>query len=126
MAAKKNMTTEELKETVDTTIENGKKAAKRATKAAKEKATKAVEEIKDGVEQAKKTTRKKTVKGSVVLQWGGREFVSEDLLVKVKEIWVNELGKTASSFKEAKVYVKPEENTAYYVVNDEVSGSFTL
>ena len=35
-------------------------------------------------------------------------------------------GKKAEELKSLKVYVKPEEFTAYYVINDDVTGSIDL
>jgi hypothetical protein len=36
------------------------------------------------------------------------------------------MGKKAADLKDIKVYVKPEENAAYYVINNEETGSFGL
>lgn len=76
---------------------------------------------------AKKTTTKKAavVTEEVYLQYAGKEFSSKDLTARVKEIW-KEMGKKAADLKDIKVYVKPEENAAYYVINNEETGSFGL
>lgn len=76
---------------------------------------------------AKRTTTKKAavVTEEVYLQYAGKEFSSADLTAKVKEIW-KEMGKKAADLKDIKVYVKPEENAAYYVINNEETGSFGL
>ena len=75
----------------------------------------------------KRTTTKKAavVTEEVYLQYAGKEFSSADLTAKVKEIW-KEMGKKAADLKDIKVYVKPEENAAYYVINNEETGSFGL
>lgn len=96
-----------------------KVAAKTEKAAAKtvEKAEKAAKEV------AKRTaTRKTAVKENVYLQYMGKEINKEDLLTQVKEIWTKEMGKKASEMKSVTLYLKPEENAAYYVVNDDVTG----
>ena len=39
---------------------------------------------------------------------------------------VSDVLKKAEELKSLKVYVKPEEFTAYYVINDDVTGSIDL
>ena len=96
------------------------KAAKTAKKAPAKKTT-------ARKTPAKRTTTKKAavVTEEVYLQYAGKEFSSADLTAKVKEIW-KEMGKKAADLKDIKVYVKPEENAAYYVINNEETGSFGL
>ncbi len=106
------------------------KAAKPAveTKAVKAEATKAAAKTTEKAAEAKTTeTAKKAavVTEEVYLQYAGKEFSSADLTAKVKEIW-KEMGKKAADLKDIKVYVKPEENAAYYVINNEETGSFGL
>ena len=36
------------------------------------------------------------------------------------------MGKKAADMKELKVYIKPEENAAYYVINGDVTGCVSL
>ena len=68
---------------------------------------------------------KKTVTKAAKPAVETKEFSSADLTAKVKEIW-KEMGKKAADLKDIKVYVKPEENAAYYVINNEETGSFGL
>ena len=98
------------------------KAAKTTAKAAEAKTTETARKT-----PAKRTTTKKAavVTEEVYLQYAGKEFSSADLTAKVKEIW-KEMGKKAADLKDIKVYVKPEENAAYYVINNEETGSFGL
>lgn len=75
----------------------------------------------------KKAAAKAPVKTQeVYVQFGGKEISVKDLTEKVKDIWTKELGNKVKDMTDVKVYVKPEENTAYYVVNGEVSGSMEL
>ena len=79
----------------------------------------------------KKTTAAKAAKKAektedVILQFGGREINDKDLVARVNEIWTKDLGKKAADLKDMRIYVKPEEYTAYYVINDDITGSFDL
>ena len=123
MATKKVVTKAEKNETStnDTVTEKKAPAKKTAAKKAPAKKTTARKT------PAKRTTTKKAavVTEEVYLQYAGKEFSSADLTAKVKEIW-KEMGKKAADLKDIKVYVKPEENAAYYVINNEETGSFGL
>ena len=48
-----------------------------------------------------------------------------ELIKTAKEIW-KKSGKKAADLKSLNLYVKPEENTVYYVFNDDESGSFAI
>lgn len=111
--AKVEVKAEEAKAAEAKTTETAKKAPAKKTTARKT--------------PAKRTTTKKAavVTEEVYLQYAGKEFSSADLTAKVKEIW-KEMGKKAADLKDIKVYVKPEENAAYYVINNEETGSFGL
>lgn len=78
----------------------------------------------------KKTTAKKKAaeekKTTLVLQYYGREYTDAEIIEKVKEAYVAESGKKLATIKELNVYVKPEENAAYYVVNGKVAGRIEL
>ena len=114
-AAKKTTATAEVKET--------KKApAKKAT------ATKAVAEKAVEVKETKKAPAKKAAvkKEEVTVEFAGKAYTTEQLVQIAKDVWKYDLGRKATEFKTVKIYVKPEENQAYYVVNDEVTGSFSL
>ena len=73
----------------------------------------------------KKAEEIKEPAASVILQYAGREVQASDWTQKVKELWKAE-GKAEADLKEIKLYVKPEENTVYYVVNGDTTGSFEL
>ena len=126
-AAKPAVETKAVKaEATKAAVELPKKASRRqeATETAKKAPAKKTTARKT---PAKRTTTKKAavVTEEVYLQYAGKEFSSADLTAKVKEIW-KEMGKKAADLKDIKVYVKPEENAAYYVINNEETGSFGL
>ena len=114
-------------ETKAVKAEATKAAAKTTEKAAEAKTTETAKKTTARKTPAKRTTTKKAavVTEEVYLQYAGKEFSSADLTAKVKEIW-KEMGKKAADLKDIKVYVKPEENAAYYVINNEETGSFGL
>ena len=89
------------------------KAEKKAVAAGKEAVTKAPAE-------------KKAVKETVYLQYLGKEIDKDALIAQVKEIWTKDMNKNASEMKSVVLYLKPEDNAAYYVINDEVSGKIDL
>lgn len=116
------------------------KAATKATTAAK--AVKAeevkveevkVEEVKvEAVEEEKATEEKKTVaakktaekKSEFFVQFSGLEFSYDDLLEKVKADYMAQTGKKTIS--STKLYLKPEDMTVYYVVNEKFLGHVYL
>lgn len=119
-------------ETKAVKAEATKAAAKTTEKAAEAKTTETAKKAPAKKTTARKTPAKRTttkkaavVTEEVYLQYAGKEFSSADLTAKVKEIW-KEMGKKAADLKDIKVYVKPEENAAYYVINNEETGSFGL
>ena len=44
---------------------------------------------------------------------------------KIKEIWKNE-GNKVKDINTVDIYYKPEEQSCYYVINDEVKGNFSV
>lgn len=139
-----------VKETVKTEVKETAEPAVKTTPAAAEKTVK--EEVKDTVKApaaakapakkpaakraaakkpaAKKTTAKTEAKqemaAAVILQFGGKEIDTTALTARVKEIWTKELGNKEKDLKDVKLYVKPEEFAAYYVINGNVTGSIEL
>lgn len=71
---------------------------------------------------AKKTTAKKEMKVSAVVQYGGKEVEEKDIIAKVKKAWTAS-GKKVGDIKTMNLYIKPEETTVYYVINDTEGGA---
>ena len=81
---------------------------------------------------AKKSTRKTSAKKKEVekveevwVQFGGQEIIANNIVSKAKQDYVAD-GHRESSIKTVRVYIKPEENMAYYVINDKFKGSVEL
>ena len=123
MAAAKKATATAQVEVKETKKATAKKAT--ATKAVAEKAVEVKETKKAPAKKA--TTAKAAVKKEeVTVEFAGKAYTTEQLVQIAKDVWKYDLGRKATEFKTVKIYVKPEENQAYYVVNDEVTGSFSL
>ncbi len=73
-----------------------------------------------------KTTAQKAVNTEVYVQFWGKEIYAKDVVEMIKKVWTDEMGKKASELKDLKVYIKPEDNGAHYVINGEVTGFIGL
>ncbi len=130
-----------------------KRAAKKteaAAKAVKNASVKAAETVKEAVETVKETVEtvkaepvkepvkkpavrrtakkaaEKTVNTEVFVQFSGKEVYAKDVVETVKKLWAEEMGRKAEELNDLKVYIKPEENRAYYVINGDVTGCIEL
>ena len=92
-----------------------KKTAEKKTTAAKKTAEKKTT-------AAKKPAAKKAVaeERKVVIQYNGAEVAGTDLVDKAKEV------AGVKSAKSVVVYVRPEINKVYYVIDDNTFGNFDL
>ena len=102
-------------------------SAKPAVEKAKASADKAVKTTRKTAEKAKATVKRaadKAVKGEtapvVYVQYQGAEENIEDLVAAAKAAFAAEHSRTKVS--ELKLYIKPEERAAYYVVNEKFAG----
>ena len=73
----------------------------------------------------KEEVKKVEKKDEVFVQFAGEEFVVEDVMEKAKAAYVAE-GHRACAIKSVRLYIKPEEKKAYYVINDKAAGSIEL
>lgn len=118
--ASKTETVMETKKTVKKAAEKAP-ARKPGRKPAAEKKT---VEKKETVKKA--PAKKEEVKESVHIQFGGRAYATEELVKIAKDVWQYDLNRELKDFKSVELYVKPEENIVYYVINSEVQGSFNI
>ena len=123
------------KEAAKTTKTTAKKTTtRRTTKKAAEKpvektAEKAAEKPVAKAAEKKTTTRrtaKKEATAEVYVQFMGKEVYAKDVLENVKKIWTEEMGKKEKDLKDVKIYIKPEEYKAYYVINGDITGAIGL
>ena len=95
-----------------------KKTTTRKTTAAKKTTTKT----------AAKTTADKKAEPvtEVYVQYWGKEIHTSEVADRIKKIWTEDMGKKASELKDLKIYIKPEDNGAHYVINGDVTGFIGL
>ncbi|MBQ8799038.1 MAG: hypothetical protein IJZ55_05675 [Lachnospiraceae bacterium] len=74
---------------------------------------------------AKAVEKKPEKKDEVFVQFAGEEYAVAEVMEKVKAAYVAE-GHRASGVKSVRLYIKPEERKAYYVINDKAAGSIDL
>lgn len=92
--------------------EKKEEAVKTTAKAAEPKTEKAVAK--------KKTTTPKKAKETVYIQQSGNEITSEELIANAKKL------SGIKSPKTVDVYVRPEINKVYYVIDGDNFGEFDL
>ncbi len=102
-----------------------KAPAKAAEKPAKEAAAKKAP-AKKAATTKKAPAKKAEVKQSVNFQFSGKSYTPEELLKICKDVWTYDLNGKEEDFKSVELYVKPEENTTYYVINGDITGSFFI
>ncbi len=76
---------------------------------------------------AKTTTAKKAeTECSLQIQFGGKSYGQEELMKIAKDVWKYDLKQKAGDLVSVELYVKPEENKVYYVMNGEYTGNFAI
>lgn len=135
-SAQTTVKAEEAKKAEPKKTEAKKAEPKAAAKATKTTETKVAPAAKKTTTRrtTKKTTRKTSkatirktaaaVDSEVFVQIYGQEFSQQEIMQKVVAAWEAE-GKKISSIKRAKLYIKPEEGKAYYVVNEGLKNGST-
>lgn len=114
-----------------------KKSAAKAEKATPKKEEKKVEEIVKEItkEKAGKGTgrkaagskaAKKEIKVSATLQFSGKSYTEDDLVKIARDVWRYDLKRKLNELQSIELYVKPEENKVYYVINKTEEGSFNI
>ena len=128
MAAKKDVVektapvkAEEVKAEVKAEVK--KEAVKKET--VKKEAVKK-ETAKKAPAEKKACAKKAEVKSALHVQYGGKSLAEADLVKMAQDVWQYDMGMKAEDFKTVELYVKPEENVTYFVVNDEFTGSFLI
>ncbi len=119
------------------TAEKAKKQAENAATETKKQAEVVAEETKNATEAAKKTVKKATTKKpakkkvemtqSAVLQFGGEDFKIDEIIANAQAAFKAE--NKRKTITDIKVYIKPEERAAYYVVtsgDSEYAGKIDL
>ena len=95
-------------------------------KAAEVKAPVVKAEVKKEAVKKTPAAKKPVVKEEVNFQFSGKSYTSDDLIRITRDVWKYDLNGKEEDVKSIELYVKPEENTAYYVINGDVTGSFFI
>ena len=119
-----------------------KAAVKPVVKAEEKKAEAPAAAVKASAEPAKKATDKKTtakktaakkstakkadLKTSVCVQFSGKSYSEEDLVKMARDVWKYDLKQKLGDLVSVELYVKPEENMVYYVMNKDFAGNFYI
>ena len=81
---------------------------------------------------AKKPAAKKTVaaapvvKTNIVLQYADKNVTYDTLVENAQNVIQYDMGKQLTDIKKLDLYVKPEENTVYFVLNDKEHNQYGL
>ena len=108
-------------------------AAKAEKKAPAKKAPAKKTAEKKAAAPAAKTAEKKApvkkaaeVEETVNFQFSGKSYTPDDLMKIFKDVWKYDMNGREEDIKNVELYVKPEENTTYFVVNGSITGSFFI
>ncbi len=115
---------EKVMEAAEPVLSEVKKRTEPATKAVKEQSNKAMDKVMAVSKDISEASAIKNCKAEFFIQYKDYEVRTEDIAHKIREQYVAE-GHKLSDIKELQIYLKPEENTAYYVVNHKETGKFT-
>ena len=124
-AAKAADTKTEEVQAAEVKVEEPKKTARKTT-AKKATTKKTAAEKKTTTKTTKTSTRKAAVKETLHVQFAGKSYTTDELVKIAKDVWKYDLNQKVSDFKSVELYVKPEENVVYYVINGDVTGSFAI
>lgn len=98
-----------------------KKTAARKTGVKKETAGKAQKEAAEPKTAKAKKTEPKT---NIVIEYEGRPILAKDVIARALKAYKK--ANKGAVVKKVDIYIKPEENAAYYVINGDASPSYKI
>lgn len=122
----KNEITPQIKEKVEAKVEKSaadsvEKITKKAVKGADAAKNVAKAVTKTATKTVKKAA-KKDIKVKAFVEYYGKQVEEKDIIARVKKAWTKS-GKKVGDIKEMDLYIKPEENAVYYVINGTETGA---
>ncbi len=118
-------TVENIKSAANSVVDAARPMVEKVAETAKPAAQKAVKAGSDAAQKAAATARKVTPKKpQYFVQFNGREIDMETISDEAKALFRAENKRTA--IISCRVYLKPEDNAAYYVINDTFFGRINL
>ena len=114
----------EAKDAVEDMVKDAMKTpeaqeVKAAVQNAQVQAALAKNEAEDAVKEVKKAVSKaaKTLKTAVTLQFHDNDYSTDRLIQSAKDVWQYDMGRDVSEIESISMYVKPEDNRVYCVIN---------
>lgn len=106
-------------------------AAKAEKKAPAKKAPAKKVEVKKAASAAKEEKKAPVKKAAKVeetvnFQFSGKSYTPDDLMKIFRDVWKYDMNGREEDIRNVELYVKPEENTTYFVVNGSITGSFFI
>ena len=106
-------------------------AAKAEKKAPAKKAPAKKAEVKKAAPAAKEEKKAPVKKAAKVeetvnFQFSGKSYTPDDLMKIFRDVWKYDMNGREEDIRNVELYVKPEENTTYFVVNGSITGSFFI
>ena len=118
----------EVKEEVKEVVREAAKApaAKAEAKAADQAQAKTADkaDTKANVKAEVKAAPKAESEKTVVVEFGGKQIKAKDVLAQAEKAYAESHPET--EIKTVELYISPEQNAAYYVVNGEASDDFKI
>lgn len=124
----------EVEKAVEKTTEKVEKVVEKTTEKVAEKAAEVKDTVKKTTAKAAKAAKtakeakpakKEPVKPEIIVQYQNSEVDTAAVEERVKAQFVAE-GHKAGFIRKLNIYIKPEEYSAYYVINDKFSGRVDL
>ena len=82
----------------------------------------AAKTVAKAVTKTAKKAAKKDIKIKAFVEYYGKQVEEKDIIARVKKAWTRS-GKKVGDIKEMDLYIKPEENAVYYVINGTETGA---
>ena len=106
-------------------------AAKAEKKAPVKKAPAKKAEVKKAASAAKEEKKAPVKKAAKVeetvnFQFSGKSYTPDVLMKIFRDVWKYDMNGSEEDIRNVELYVKPEENTTYFVVNGSITGSFFI
>ncbi len=116
--------TDKVKKAAADAAESAKPVTDRVKKAAAE-AAETAKPVTDAAKKAAAEAAKKVpMKPEVYVQYGGKETLTADLVKDARAAY--KAAGNRAAVRTLRIYVKPEESAAYFVINDEFHGRIEL
>lgn len=107
-------TASKAKVSAENTVDTVKEATEKTAAKAKAVTEKAKTTVKKAARKTPGRKKKSEITSTAVLQFGGSDFKVDDIIARAQSAFKAENKRKAVS--DIKVYIKPEERAAYYVV----------